>query len=112
MSPRPGAKLMLVRVVPEGADHVAAIGENRKLLVFPLVQVPEMARGQGVALQKYRDGGLSDAIAFKLADGLSWPMGGKSGRVRSETALTEWVGDRAQAGRLPPNGFPRDNKFA
>ena len=62
-----------------------SIGENRKLLVFPLAELPEMARGQGVTLQRYRDGGLSDAIAFRLAEGLSWAMGGESGRARTET---------------------------
>jgi topoisomerase-4 subunit A len=70
-----------------------------------------MSRGQGVALQKYKDGGLSDLLAFRLADGLSWTMGGKGDRTRTETALGDWLGDRAQAGRLPPVGFPRDNRF-
>ena len=111
MTPRIGSKLRLVRPIPAGADHVAAVGENRKLLVFPLIQVPEMSRGQGVALQKYKDGGLSDLLAFRLADGLSWTMGGKGDRTRTETALGDWLGDRAQAGRLPPVGFPRDNRF-
>ncbi|MCA3255776.1 MAG: DNA topoisomerase IV subunit A [Alphaproteobacteria bacterium] len=111
VTPRPGAKLRVVRRIAEDADSVAAVGENRKLLVFPLSQLPEMTRGQGVALQKYKDGGLSDAMTFKLADGLSWQMGGKGDRTRLETDLTPWQGDRAQAGRLPPNGFPRDNRF-
>lgn len=111
MVPRAAAKLRVVRPLPIDADHIAAVGENRKLLIFPIAQVVEMSRGQGVTLQKYKDGGLSDAIAFRLADGLSWQMGGKGDRMRTETALTEWLGDRAQAGRLPPNGFPRDNRF-
>jgi topoisomerase-4 subunit A len=111
-TPRAPAKLKVVRAIAADADHVAAVGDNRKLLVFPLAQLPEMARGQGVALQKYKDGGLSDALAFRLADGLSWTMGGKEGRTRTETALADWTGDRAQAGRLPPQGFPRDNRFA
>jgi topoisomerase-4 subunit A len=111
MAPRPGARLKVVRALPAGADHVAAVGDNRKLLIFPISQVVEMSRGQGVTLQKYKDGGLSDAIAFTLADGLSWQMGGKGDRMRTENVLTDWMGDRAQAGRLPPNGFPRDNRF-
>ena len=111
MTPRAGAKLKVARPLPASADHVAAIGDNRKLLVFPLSQLPEMARGQGVTLQRYKDGGLSDVLPFKLADGLSWAMGGDSGRVRSESDLTAWLGDRAQAGRMPPNGFPKDNRF-
>ena len=92
-------------------DYVAAIGDNRKLLVFPLAELPEMARGQGVQLQRYRDGGLSDAITFVFADGLSWPMGGESGRTRTETDLTPWRAARGAAGRMPPTGFPRDNRF-
>ena len=111
MTPRAGARLKVVRPVPAGADHVAAIGDNRKMAVFPLDQLPEMARGQGVTLQRYKDGGLSDALPFRLVGGLSWPMGGDSGRTRSETDLTQWLGDRAAAGRMPPTGFPRDNRF-
>ncbi|MBX3502951.1 MAG: DNA topoisomerase IV subunit A [Alphaproteobacteria bacterium] len=93
-------------VVPDGADHVAVIGDNRKLLVFPIEQVPEMARGRGVILQKHKDGGLSDARAFKLSEGLSWQS-----RTKSAAELKEWIGERAQAGRLPPSGSPRANKF-
>jgi topoisomerase-4 subunit A len=70
-----------------------------------------MTRGQGVALQKYRGGGLSDMLPFRLAEGLSWAMGGSGGRRRTETDLTTWIGNRAQVGRLPPMGFPRDNRF-
>jgi topoisomerase-4 subunit A len=92
-------------------DHVATIGENRKLLVFPLDQVPEMARGKGVRLQKYRDGGIADAKAFWLKDGLTWKD--SAGRVFTVGAadLREWIGNRAEAGRLPPRGFPKNNKF-
>ena len=111
VTPRAGGKLVLVRAVPAEADHVAVIGDNRKLLVFPLAQIPEMTRGQGVAFQKYKDGGLADALPFRLADGLSWTMGGKGDRTRLESDLSTWLGDRAQAGRLPPQGFPRDNRF-
>ena len=108
---RPRAKVAVVRPIPEGADAVAVIGENRKMLVFPLAELPELARGQGVTLQRYRDGGLSDATAFALAEGLSWPLGGESGRVRTETDLTSWRAARGAAGRMPPIGFPRNNKF-
>jgi topoisomerase-4 subunit A len=108
---RSGAKLAVVRPVPEGADSVAVVGENRKLLVFPLSDLPELARGQGVMLQRYRDGGLSDAIAFRLSDGLSWSLGGDSGRTRTESDLTSWRAARGAAGRMPPLGFPRNNRF-
>ena len=107
---RPGAQLAVVRIVPEGADAVAAIGENRKMLVFPLSELPELGRGQGVTVQRYRDGGLSDVIAFRLADGLSWALGGESGRVRTETDLSSWRAARGAAGRMPPIGFPRSNR--
>ncbi|BFL65015.1 Topoisomerase IV subunit A [Roseomonas mucosa] len=89
-------------------DSVAVIGDNRKLLVFPLEQVPEMSRGRGVTLQGYKDGGLSDVKVFRRADGLTWQLGG---RTRTETALSGWVGNRAGAGKMPPNGFPKSNSF-
>jgi len=108
---RPGARVAVVRPVPEGADTVAVVGENRKMLVFPIGELPELGRGQGVTLQRYRDGGLSDAIAFRFADGLSWALGGESGRVRTETDLTSWRAARGAAGRMPPIGFPRSNRF-
>ena len=108
---RAGAKVAVVREIPEGADMVATIGENRKMLVFPLSELPELARGQGVTLQRYRDGGLSDAVAFRFADGLSWALGGESGRVRTESDLTAWRAARGAAGRMPPLGFPRSNRF-
>jgi topoisomerase-4 subunit A len=108
---RPGAKAAVVRAIPEAADAVAVIGENRKLLVFPLTELPELARGQGVTLQRYRDGGLSDAIAFRLTEGLSWALGGESGRIRTEADLTPWRAARGAAGRMPPIGFPRSNRF-
>jgi topoisomerase-4 subunit A len=95
--------------VPVAGDHVAAVGENRKVLVFPLSELPEMTRGKGVRLQRYRDGGLSDATTFTLADGLSWLD--PAGRRRTETELAEWLGKRASAGRMAPRGFPRDNRF-
>ncbi|MEO8455186.1 MAG: DNA topoisomerase IV subunit A [Sphingomicrobium sp.] len=108
---RPGAHVTVVRSIPEGADAVAVIGENRKMLVFPLAELPELARGQGVTLQRYRDGGLSDALAFQLSEGLSWALGGESGRVRTESDLTPWRAARGAAGRMPPIGFPRSNRF-
>ncbi len=90
-------------------DTVAVVGDNRKMLVFPLSELPEMAKGKGVRLQKYKDGGLSDAITFTLADGLSWKD--PAGRTRTETVLAEWQGGRASAGKMAPRGFPRDNRF-
>jgi topoisomerase-4 subunit A len=97
--------------VVEG-ELVAAIGENRKMLVFPLEQVPEMTRGRGVRLQRYKDGGLSDVKAFKVEEGLSWTD--TAGRAFSLTLkeLADWRGNRADAGRLAPKGFPRSNTFS
>ena len=108
---RPGARLTVVHKIATEADSVAVVGENRKLLVFPLVEMPRMARGQGVQMQRYRDGGLSDAVAFRMSDGLSWAMGGDSGRTRTEADMTPWRVARGAAGRMPPVGFPRDNRF-
>jgi topoisomerase-4 subunit A len=108
---RAGARVAVIRRVAEGADAIAVVGENRKMLVFPIAELPELARGQGVTLQRYRDGGLSDVIAFRLTDGLSWALGGESGRTRTETDLTPWRAARGAAGRMPPIGFPRSNKF-
>jgi topoisomerase IV subunit A len=92
-------------------DTVAVIGDNRKMLLFPIDQVPEMARGRGVRLQKYKDGGLSDIATFDAKDGLTWKD--SAGREFSATIkeLAEWRGNRADAGRLPPKGFPKSNKF-
>ncbi|HEX4800719.1 MAG TPA: DNA topoisomerase IV subunit A [Sphingomicrobium sp.] len=108
---RPGARVAVVRAMPDEADTVAVVGENRKIVVFPLSELPELGRGQGVTLQRYRDGGLSDAIAFRLQDGLSWALGGESGRIRTETDLGPWRAARGAAGRMPPIGFPRSNRF-
>jgi topoisomerase-4 subunit A len=94
---------------PVEGDHVAAVGENRKVLIFPLAELPEMGRGKGVRLQKYKDGGLSDARTFTLAEGLSWRD--PAGRTRTEADLVEWIGKRASAGRMAPRGFPRNNTF-
>jgi topoisomerase-4 subunit A len=98
----------LARCVPAIGDHVAIIGQNRKLLVFPLSEVPEMTKGAGVALQKYKDGNMADVKVFSQAHGLTWKLGDK---IRTETKLTNWLGARAQAGRLPPNGFPKSGRF-
>jgi topoisomerase-4 subunit A len=111
MNLRPKARMTVVKPVAAGADSVAVIGENRKMLVFKLDELPELGRGSGVQLQRYRDGGLSDAMAFPLAEGISWPLGGESGRVRSETDLTPWRAIRGASGRIAPNGFPRSNRF-
>ena len=94
---------------PVVGDAVAVVGENRKVLVFAVEELPEMARGKGVRLQRYKDGGLSDATTFTLGDGLSWQD--PAGRTRTESDLTEWIGKRATAGRMAPRGFPRDNTF-
>ena len=102
-----GVKLALCRRV--AGDHVAVVGDNRKVLIFPLADLPEMVRGKGVRLQKYKDGGLSDAITFVLAKGLSWKD--PAGRTRTEADLSEWLAARATAGRMAPRGFPRDNRF-
>ncbi|RYE11297.1 MAG: DNA topoisomerase IV subunit A [Hyphomicrobiales bacterium] len=97
-------------VVADG-DTVAVIGDNRKMVIFPASELPEMSRGKGVRLQKYKDGGLSDARIFHARDGLSWSDSSNRTFVKSMAELKEWVGDRAQAGRQPPQGFPRNNKF-
>jgi len=94
---------------PVDGDMVAVIGENRKLLVFPLDEVPEMSRGKGVKLQAYKDGGLLDAVVFKKADGLSWID--SAGRTRSVAEWKEHVGKRASSGRVAPRGFSRSGKF-
>ncbi|ANY20102.1 DNA topoisomerase 4 subunit A [Tsuneonella dongtanensis] len=106
-----GQKVAAVREIAAEHDHVAVVGDNRKLVVFHLEELPILGRGQGVTLQRYRDGGLSDATTFKLDDGLSWAMGGESGRTRTETDIWQWKVARGAAGRLPPTGFPKSNRF-
>ncbi len=103
---RPGETAKIC--VQANGDHVAVVGDNRKLLVFPLDQVAELSRGLGVTLQRYKEGGLADAKVFRLADGLTWRSGE---RTRTETNLREWLGERGQAGKMPPNGFARSGKF-
>ncbi len=104
----PNEAAALAQVV---GDTVAVIGENRKMVIFPLDQVPEMARGRGVRLQRYKDGGLSDITTFVAKDGLTWKD--SAGREFSATwkELADWRGNRGDAGRLPPKGFPKSNKF-
>jgi topoisomerase IV subunit A len=92
-------------------DTVAVIGENRKMLLFPIDQVPEMARGRGVRLQKYRDGGLSDVATFDSGEGFTWRDSAGREFTATMKELAEWRGTRADAGRLPPKGFPKSNKF-
>ena len=113
VNPKGKAVLSVVREIDASHDQVAAVGENRKLVVFALSEMPEMTRGQGVMLQRYKDGGLSDATTFRLEDGLSWTMGGETERTRTvdKDDLLPWRVARGAAGRLPPNGFPKDNRF-
>lgn len=105
----PDKACLCVRVT---GDHFAIVGENRKMLIFPLEQIPEMTRGRGVRLQRYRDGGVSDGVTFTLEEGLSWQDA--SGRIfqRSSHDLVEWLGNRASAGRMLPKGFLRSGKFS
>ncbi|MBL8663699.1 MAG: DNA topoisomerase IV subunit A [Candidatus Odyssella sp.] len=95
---------------PAAGDHIAALGENRKLLIFPIAELPEMSRGRGITLQKFKQGGLADAKAFALEHGLEVRTGSKT-RVYAKAELKDWIGQRAQAGRLPPQGFPRSGKI-
>ena len=103
---KPGEEALLC--VPADGDHVAVVGVGRKLLVFPLDQVPVLGRGSGVILQRYKDGGLADAKVFTLAAGLTWRLGEKT---RTETALRDWLGERGQTGRMVPTGFPKSCRF-
>jgi topoisomerase-4 subunit A len=104
----PGKALVCV---PADGDHVAIVGENRKLLAFPVSQLPEMSRGKGVRLQRYKGGSVSDAKVFALADGLTWKDTSDRTWTVSKDDLRDWLGNRAEAGRLPPKGFPKTNKF-
>ena len=112
---RSGKQVLVVRrpaearvCVPAEGDHVAVVGSNRKMLVFPRDELPEMGRGRGVLLQRYREGELNDAHVFMRELGLSWSLGA---RTRTETDLSAWLGKRGQAGRLAPRGFPKSNRF-
>ncbi len=106
---KPPAEALVCKQIAEGSDSVATIGDNRKLLVFKLAELPEMSRGKGVRLQKFKGGSLSDATIFTNASGLSWID--SSGRSFEVPDFAEWSGERAQAGKLPPKGFPKSNKF-
>jgi len=106
-----GAVLRVISEIAPTHDHVACVGDNRKLVVFNLEELPVMTRGQGVQLQRFRDGGLSDATTFVLGDGLSWQMGGSGERTRTETEIRMWKVARGAAGRMPPQGFPKNNRF-
>ena len=115
---RKGKQVMNVKAPDEAAkclsvagDHVAIVGDNRKMLVFPLAEIPEMARGKGVRLQKYKDGGVLDAKTFAMEAGLTWQDSADRIFTRSRAELAEWIGERAAAGRLVPKGFPRTGKF-
>ena len=97
--------------VEASGDHVAIVGDNRKMVVFPLEEVNEMTRGKGVILQRVKDGAISDARVFAKKDGLTWLDSAGRTFTLPWGELKEWVGERAQAGRLAPKGFPRSNKF-
>ncbi|MFB2562588.1 DNA topoisomerase IV subunit A [Rhizobium sp. IMFF44] len=99
-------------LVPISGDHVAVVGENRKMVIFPLAQVPEMSRGKGVRLQKYKDGGIADVRCFAIADGLTWEDSAGRTFTKTKDELVEWLGDRAGAGRAVPKGFPRSGRFS
>ena len=94
---------------PADGDKIAVVGTNRKLLIFGIDELPEMSRGRGVQLQKYRDAKLVDLKVFNSQDGLSWASG--KNRIRKEVDITTWIGKRASVGKMPPVGFPRNNKF-
>ena len=102
---------LLCTPLEEGHDHLAIVGENRKLLIFPVQELPEMTRGKGVRLQKYKDGSAIDARSFAMADGLSWQDSADRTFNKTKDELAEWIGERAQAGRMVPKGFPRNGKF-
>ena len=116
---RKGKQVMNVKLpdeakicLPVEGDHLAIVGENRKMLIFPLEQISEMTRGKGVRLQRYKDGGVSDAVTFKLEEGLTWHDTADRTYSRSASELIEWQGTRAGAGRMVPKGFPRSGKFS
>ncbi|UXN60526.1 DNA topoisomerase IV subunit A [Phyllobacterium zundukense] len=98
--------------IPISGDSVAIVGENRKMLVFPLTEIPELARGKGVRLQRYKDGGVSDIRVFTMEQGLTWQDASGRSFTRGKLELLEWAGPRATAGRMVPKGFPRSSKFS
>jgi len=99
-------------LVPISGDHAAVVGENRKMVIFPLSQVPEMSRGKGVRLQRYKDGGVADIRCFAIADGLTWEDSAGRTFTKTKDDLAEWLGDRSGAGRAVPKGFPRSGRFS
>ena len=103
-----GEEACIAAHIEENDDHVAVVGQNRKLLIFPLSDLPAMARGRGNILQRYAKGGLADAKTINLASGLTWKSGD---RTRTETEIKSWVGKRAQSGMVVPRGFPTSGKF-
>lgn len=116
---RKGKQIMNVKLpdetklcIPVNGDHVAIVGENRKLLIFPLSEIPEMSRGKGVRLQRYKDGGVSDINTFNLSEGLNWRDTADRTFTKQADELVEWLGVRAGAGRMVPKGFPRSGKFS
>jgi topoisomerase-4 subunit A len=116
---RKGKQIMNVAMPDEAkllvqvkGDHLAVVGENRKMLVFPVAQIPEMSRGKGVRLQRFKDGGISDVRFFSMADGLTWADSAGRTFTKTREELAEWLADRASAGRLVPKGFPRTGKFS
>ena len=110
----PDETLICLPFVAEGDEaptHVATVGENRKLLIFPFDQMPEMVRGKGVRLQKYKDGGIKDVQLFRMEHGLTWVDSSGRTFTKLQDELAEWLGVRAGAGRMVPKGFPRSGKF-
>jgi topoisomerase-4 subunit A len=105
----PDEMKMLIAV---SGDHVAVVGDNRKMLAFPLAQIPEMSRGKGVRLQRYKDGGISDVRCFAIANGLTWEDSAGRTFTKNKDELVEWLADRATVGRSVPKGFPRSGKFS
>ncbi|MHA1189212.1 MAG: DNA topoisomerase IV subunit A, partial [Alphaproteobacteria bacterium] len=97
--------------IPAAGDRVAVVGTNRKLIIFNRSDVPEMTRGKGVRLQRYKDAEIADAIVFAADDGLTWMDGAGRTHTRPLNELSDWVCSRAQAGRMAPQGFPRSNRF-
>ncbi|WP_336276875.1 DNA topoisomerase IV subunit A [Bartonella sp. CB178] len=92
-------------------DHIAVVGENRKMLIFSIKEIPEMNRGKGVRLQRYKDGGICDVKTFDLSEGLNWQDAAERNFSRQADELTEWMGTRAGVGRSVPKGFPKSGKF-
>ncbi|MEO0329629.1 MAG: DNA gyrase C-terminal beta-propeller domain-containing protein, partial [Pseudomonadota bacterium] len=116
---RKGKQVLNVKTPDEAAlcvtvtgDQLAVVGDNRKLLIFPVAQIPEMGRGKGVRLQKYKDGGVKDVRTFKSDEGLTWEDSAGRNHNRSMGELSEFIGERAQAGRVAPKGFPKNGKFS